>query len=194
MKILVVDDDPRVRDTLEFMLDAIGHEVSAAADGLEGWARFQTSGVDVVFTDWMMPGMDGLDLCTRIREAGRDRYTYVIILTALDGPDNYLAGMDAGADDFVTKPCSQRELQARLRVAERVLNLQGQVRTLEGLLPICSYCKQMRDDDGSWLPIEEYIAARTDADFTHGICPTCQVAVEQEIERWQAANPLPQSA
>jgi YesN/AraC family two-component response regulator len=81
--------------------------------------------------------------------------------------------MNAGADDFMTKPFDQDTLQTRLRVAERILSLQAEVKQLEGLLPICSYCRRIRDEDEEWTGIEQYIARRTDANFTHGICPAC---------------------
>ena len=81
--------------------------------------------------------------------------------------------MAAGADDFVTKPLDRAELHARLRVAERVLGLQQEVKQLEGLLPICSYCKRIRDEGDRWSQVEEYVSRRTEAQFTHGICPEC---------------------
>src|SRR5262245_19884805 len=152
MKILLADDDVGVRGSLELALDNMGHEVAAVGDGRAAWSVFQTQPVDVVLTDWMMPELDGLELCRRIRAERRSRYTYVIILTALEGQDRWLEGMAAGADDFVTKPCRVAELQARLRVAERTLGLQENVRQLEGLLPICAYCKKIEDEQGNWTP------------------------------------------
>lgn len=186
LQVLLADDDARVRDTLGFLIDSFGHQVTAVADGLAAWTAYQTGGFDLVVTDWMMPEMDGLELVRRIRAEGRSRYTYVIVITALGGTDHWLAGMEAGADDFVTKPCTPPELQARLRVAERILSLQGEVRRLEGLLPICTYCKKIKDDAGGWVEIEQYIDARTDAHFTHGICPGCLVTVQAEMAAWQA--------
>jgi sigma-B regulation protein RsbU (phosphoserine phosphatase) len=130
-----------------------------------------------VLTDWRMPKTDGLELCRRIRSAERDTYPYVIILTAVDRKTGYLDGMEAGADDFVTKPCDLAELEVRLAVARRILTLQQEVRTLERLLPICPGCKNIRNDTGNWQPVESYISKVTDAQFSHGVCPECYKSI-----------------
>jgi DNA-binding response OmpR family regulator len=112
-----------------------------------------------------------------------------MLLTALSGRANYLEGMDAGADDFVTKPFERHELHARLRVAERVLGLHRTVRQLEGLLPICSYCKRIRDEQESWSQVEEYVSRRTEAQFTHGICPDCyEHHLKPQLENMQMTS------
>lgn len=173
MKVLIAEDDTASRMLLEHMVTKLGHEVVAVKDGMEAWKAFQKEHIPVLVSDWMMPRMDGPDLCRRIRAADRTRYTYIIVLTALGGKSNYLEGMNAGADDFVTKPVDVDQLAARLRVAERVLSLQAEVRQLAGLLPICMYCKRIRSDDNQWIAIEQYVAERTDASFSHGLCPEC---------------------
>lgn len=173
MRVLAVEDDPVSRRVLTAMLQALGHEPIPAEDGESAWQRFRADPVDVVITDWMMPGMDGLELTQRIRGRPRDRYTWVLLLTALRGRERYLDGMQAGADDFMSKPVDREELHARLRVAERLLGLQRQVKQLEGLLPICTYCKKIRDEGEQWSQVEEYVSRRTEAQFSHGICPDC---------------------
>ena len=173
MRILIAEDDPVSRRILAATAEKLGHEVLRAEDGVEAWDLFQTQPVDVVITDWMMPRADGLDLCRRIRAEGRARYTYLVLLTALRGRERYLDGMDAGADDFLIKPFDRQELHARLTVASRVLGLQATLNQLEGLLPICSYCKRIRDEREEWLPVESYLSRRTEAQFSHGICPAC---------------------
>jgi DNA-binding response OmpR family regulator len=125
----------------------------------------------------MMPKMNGLDLCRRIRSEQKPEYTYVIILTALDRKVGYLEGMNAGADDFVTKPCDLVELSVRLRVAGRILALQSEVQQLEGLLPICPNCKRILNEKNEWQQVETYITRRTDAQFSHGICPECYESI-----------------
>ncbi|MBI4641265.1 MAG: response regulator, partial [Candidatus Tectomicrobia bacterium] len=94
------------------------------------------------------------------------------------------------ADDFITKPFDEDQLAARLRVAERILGLQEEVKQLEGLLPICSYCKKIRDESDTWVQIEHYIATRTDAFFSHGICPEClETRVKPELEQFKKEEP-----
>jgi DNA-binding response OmpR family regulator len=126
----------------------------------------------------MMPQMTGLDLCRKIRSEHRLHYTYVIMITALGGRENYIEGMNAGADDFVTKPVDPGGLRARLRVAERILDLQAEARRLEGLLPVCMYCKNIRDAGQQWQPLEEYVGRNADMSFAHDLCPDCRAAGE----------------
>jgi diguanylate cyclase (GGDEF)-like protein len=124
MKILIAEDDAVSRLVLERTLERWGHEVLVASDGEEAWARFLASACQFVITDWMMPRTDGLELCRRIRAAeGRD-YTYVILLTARSQKRDLVEGMSAGADDFITKPFDNAELEARIRAGERVLQLE----------------------------------------------------------------------
>jgi response regulator RpfG family c-di-GMP phosphodiesterase len=112
-------------------------------------------------------------LCRRIRAERRVEYTYIIVQTSKSGKENYLAAMKAGIDDFVTKPVDPDELRARLGVAERILALRRELWQLEGLLPICSYCKRIRDAADIWQPVERYVGERSGAEFSHGICPDC---------------------
>jgi CheY-like chemotaxis protein len=184
VKVLVAEDDATARLFLVSALEGLGHLVTAVPDGREAWGAFQKAPFPVVISDWVMPEIDGPELCRRIREADRTRYTYLILLTSLDDRDHYRQGMQAGADDFLTKPPDLETLQIRLRVAERIVGLQEEVRRLEGLLSICAYCKRIRDERQRWVRVEEYIEGRSDATFTHGICPECRdTIVRPEIDR-----------
>ena len=100
-----------------------------------------------------------------------------------------MEGMSAGADDFVSKPVGRDELAARLHVAERIVGLKAEVRTLQGMLPICSYCKKIRTDEDSWQQIEAYVQTRSDASFSHGICPDCYEVSADVRGRVAAAAP-----
>jgi phosphoserine phosphatase RsbU/P len=173
MKVLVAEDDSVSSLVLATRLRKMGHEVITAENGKEAWFSFVRSHPRLVITDWMMPHMDGLELCRKIRGEGRALYTYIILLTALGGKENFIEGMNAGADDFLTKPAEPETLTARMRVAERVLALQAEVNQLEDLLPICAYCKRIRDDANEWQGIEEYMSERTEASFEHELCPDC---------------------
>lgn len=186
MKILIAEDDDVSRLVLLTKLKKMGHEVVATEDGEAAWSSFMAQAPQLTITDWMMPKVDGLDLCRMIRAHVQQKYAYVIFLTALAGKKYYLEGMEAGADDFLNKPVDMDELTARLRVAERVLTLHTEVRQLEGLLPICSYCKKIRDDQNTWQPIEGYISNRTEAKFSHGACPSCiEKYVKPDMEAYR---------
>ncbi len=177
MKVLIAEDDPVSSLVLTAKLKKLGHEVIVTGNGRDAWYAYRTSAPQIVITDWMMPVVDGPDLCRMIRADARVQYTYIIMLTASERKEDYLVGMNAGADDFVTKPFDLEGLKARLRVAERVLNLQSAVDQLEGLLPICSYCKKIRDEHDVWHPVEDYVEHRTDTSFEHALCPECAARV-----------------
>lgn len=190
MKILTVEDDPVARRILTQAISHLGHETVQASDGLEAWRVFQANPVRVVVSDWMMPNSDGLDLCREIRKRAHAEYTYFILLTGREATDgNRSEAADAGVDDFLTKPLNLSELWTRLRVAERILRYATQVSQLEQLLPICSYCKKIRDDQNYWQQIEGYITERTGSDFSHSVCPDCyQRVVIPEIENLRATR------
>lgn len=177
--ILIVDDDPVLTMMLGAMLSAAGYSIRVAADGKEAVEALQHFPASVVISDWHMPEIDGLELCRRIRAQGNKPYVYFILITANGGKQQYASGMDAGADDFITKPVDLDELRARLHVAERILGLRQEVQRLEGLLPICSYCKRIHDESGKWDSLEEYVETHSAAQFSHGICEDCYAKVIQ---------------
>jgi sigma-B regulation protein RsbU (phosphoserine phosphatase) len=189
VKILAVEDDPVARAVLRQALRRLGHESIEAADGEAAWEILQTESVRVVVSDWMMPRSDGLDLCRRIRGRVGADYIYFILLTSRDATqENQTASADAGVDDFLTKPLDLTELWTRLRVAERILRYTTQVRQLEEMLPICSYCKKIRDDQNYWQQLEGYISERTGSDFSHSVCPDCyKRVVLPELEQLKIA-------
>jgi DNA-binding response OmpR family regulator len=193
MKILIVDDDPTSRLILQVTLKKLGHVVTAVRSGAEALVLFERQDVPLLISDVLMPDVNGLQLCGRIRAAGRPQYTYIILLTSVGGKFGYLAGMRAGADDFITKPFDEDLLAARLVAAERLLSLQSQVKQLTGLLPICAQCKKVRDDQNYWHEVEAYVAQRTEARFSHGYCPDCLRKLTLEIQA-HAAAPRPAAA
>jgi len=177
MKVLVADDDASIRMLVRTTVQELGHEVVVAAGGLEAWDRLSAWPAQVVVLDWVMPDLDGLELCRRIRGQVAPAYTYVILLTALDAESHYLTAIDAGVDDFLTKPFDPALLGARLRVAERILGLRRHVSHLEKLLPICMHCKKIRDDTGQWVRVEDFVERETSRHLTHGICDQCYTIV-----------------
>lgn len=190
LKILAVEDDPVARRVLHQALRNLDHEVLLAEDGEQALAVLEREPVRVVVSDWMMPKLDGLELCRRIRARPGADYVYFILLTGRTADRaNQGEAADAGVDDFLTKPLDPTELWMRLRVAERILRYATQVQQLEAFLPICSYCKKVRDDQNYWQQIEGYINARTGTDFSHSVCPDCyKDVVLPEIEKLHPAN------
>jgi DNA-binding response OmpR family regulator len=193
LNILAVEDDILARKIICRSLRRLGHEVIEAADGEEAWTQLQAGNVRVVVCDWMMPRLDGLELCRRIRARLGAEYVYFILLTGNSASDdNQRVAAEAGVDDFLTKPLDPQEMWMRLRVAERILRYATQVSQLETFLPICSYCKKIRDDKNYWQQIESYINKRTGTDFSHSVCPDCyQRVILPELEKLRAAAPVP---
>jgi DNA-binding response OmpR family regulator len=193
LNILAVEDDILARKIICRSLRRLGYEVIEAADGEEAWTHLQAGGVRVVVCDWMMPRLDGLELCRRIRARMGAEYVYFILLTGNSASDeNQRTAAEAGVDDFLTKPLDPQEMWMRLRVAERILRYATQVSQLETFLPICSYCKKIRDDKNYWQQIESYINKRTGTDFSHSVCPDCyQRVIVPELEKLRAATPVP---
>lgn len=193
MKILAVEDDPVARAVLRLALRRLGHEVLEVDDGEAAWTLLgETNEVRIVVSDWVMPRSDGLELCRRIRERAGSDYIYFILVTSRDATEeNRMAAADAGVDDFLLKPLDVSELWTRLRVAQRILGYTRQVRELEELLPICAYCKKIRDDHNYWQQLEGFVSERTGVDFSHSVCPDCygRVLAPQLESMKQAAAP-----
>ena len=183
MNALVADDDPSTVTVVSAVLERAGHTVIQAPDGEQAWQLVRRNPVDLVVSDWMMPGLEGPELCKMVRKLARETYCYIILLTSLSGRERFLEGMHAGADDFMRKPVDMEELTARVGVAERILGLHQHVARLEGLLAICSYCKKIRDDGGQWIQVESYMGRRTQLEFSHGVCPTCKAKVLEGLNK-----------
>jgi sigma-B regulation protein RsbU (phosphoserine phosphatase) len=199
MKVLIAEDDTVSRRLLEATLMRWGYEVVVASDGVEAWEALQGDDApSLAILDWMMPGMDGLEVCRRIRKMPSSTPPYLILLTAKGGREDLVTGLEAGANDYVTKPFNREELRARVQVGVRMVELQqsladrvkaleealARVKQLQGLLPICSYCKKIRDDQNYWQQVESYIAEHSQAQFSHSICPDCyEKLVKPELDQ-----------
>ena len=191
MKILIAEDDPIATKVLLLTLNKLGHEVIVAANGLEAWEMFDREPVRVVISDWMMPQMDGLELCQRVRDRPMTLYTYFIILTAAHtSADDYTLAMNSGVDDFLTKPLDRELLRTRLFVANRILRYTKEVGVLQELIPICAYCNKVRDGADYWQRVETYIRERTGSRFSHGVCPECYAQEVKLIETGLAESGL----
>lgn len=174
MRILIAEDDPVSREILRHSLANLGHEVREADNGQTAWEFFQGAPFDVVITDWMMPAMDGLSLCRNVRGLKVPHYVYVVFLTVVNGKTQYLQAIQAGADDFLSKPLDREQLAARLHVAARILGLHREIGQLRGALRVCPGCKSYCDDREHWQPIERLIEPNLSGVIQPRICPECQ--------------------
>jgi len=198
MKILIAEDDPVSRRVLEATLLKWGYQVATTSNGTEAWEALNAPDAPrLAILDWMMPGIDGVEICRRARLRADPGPLHIILLTARGRKEDVIAGLQAGADDYVTKPFDQEELKARVQVGLRIVDLQTmlaarvaeleealtRVRQLRGLLPICSYCKKVRDDSNYWQQVEQYVSTHADVQFSHGICPDCyRKVVEPQLD------------
>jgi DNA-binding response OmpR family regulator len=198
MRILIAEDDPVSHRLLELTLIKWGYDVVATCDGAQAWEALQQENApQLAILDWMMPALDGLQICRMARETPATKSIYIILLTAKGEKSDLVEGLASGANDFVTKPFNREELRARVQVGARMVELQrslanhvkelqealSQVKQLQGILPICSHCKKIRDDQNSWQKVEEYVSEHSEAQFSHGICPDCYASiVEPKLE------------
>ena len=188
LRILVVDDDAMTRLTLESVIRGAGWSPVSIED--PELAFDMLTGADappIALIDWQMPTLSGLDLCRRVREADPAARPYLIFVTSNSTSTDIVLGLDAGADGYMTKPIAANELQARVRAGIRTILLQQDLRTrleqaraesartqpLRELLPMCCYCRRIRDEKEQWSSLERYLSQRMDVRFTHGFCPTC---------------------
>jgi DNA-binding response OmpR family regulator len=199
MQVLIADDDAASRLLLRAALSGWGFAIVEAVEGGEALRVLQEPDPpDIVVLDWIMPGVDGLDVCRRIRMARPTGSTYIILVTARGGVESVLQGLEAGADDYIAKPFDPRELRARLHAGVRIVELQKallerfheleealkRVKQLQGLLPICSYCKKIRNDRNYWEQVDAYVGSHSEVQFSHGVCPDCyEVHLKPQLER-----------
>ncbi len=199
MSILIADDDAVSRQLLQGTLTRGGFPVLVATNGDEAWEIIQNEPQPprLAILDWMMPGKEGPEICRLVRQSDRSTQTYLILLTSREDKEDLANGLDDGADDYIVKPFHPKELRARLRSGLRIVDLQlslserarelelalDRVQTLQGMLPICCYCKKIRDDKNYWQQVETYLESRSEATFSHGICPDCyETSVKPELE------------
>jgi sigma-B regulation protein RsbU (phosphoserine phosphatase) len=188
MKILIADDEPVSRRMLQATMAKWGYDIIVCEDGQQAWQTLQDlMPPSLAVLDWLMPGIDGAEICRMVRSTPALRSMYVILVTSRGNKQDIVSGLEAGADDYITKPFDPDELLARVRVGLRVARLQttlaervrdlesalSRVHQLQGLLPICCYCKKIRDDRNYWHQVESYVSQHADVRFSHGVCPDC---------------------
>jgi phosphoserine phosphatase RsbU/P len=204
MRVIIAEDDRVTGEILARTLQRWNYETKLVGNGAQAWEHLRaTAEPTLAILDWMMPEMDGPDVCRRVRAELPLANMYLLLVTARESRGDMVAGLDAGADDYIIKPFDPEELRARVAVGIRVLGLQqklaervhelqaalSNVKQLHGLLPICSYCKRIRGDDQYWQQVEGYIAEHSHAQFSHGICPTCYATVSAELDEISRNRP-----
>ena len=171
--ILAVDDTPSDLELLAKILEREGYNLALAKDGSQALDLAAKEKPDLILLDIFMPGMDGIEICRRLKADPAIQDIPVIFVTSQSGSDEVLAGFEAGAVDYVTKPFRIPELLARVHVQAELRRVQREIRSLRGILPTCAHCKKIRDEKGIWHSIESYISQHSEAHFSHGICPDC---------------------
>ena len=189
-RVLIADDDVIARRFLESAVSRSGYEVTAVSSGDEAWRVLSSRDVPTIAVlDWMMPGLTGVELCEKVRAANLPVPPYLIVLTSRGETGDIVEALRAGADDHITKPFEIAELRARLAVGVRIVALQQQltervqsleealahVQQLQGLIPICAWCRLVRSDGNYWEQVETYLEKRSGLQFTHAICPPCRI-------------------
>ncbi len=193
--ILVVDDQPANLKVLLSFLQEHDYRVYMVDSGQRALDILPKIQPDLILLDVMMPGMNGFEICRRIKADKDQAALPIIFMTALDSVGDKVTGFSAGAVDYITKPFQQAEVLARinthitLRKRERELKeALEEIKTLNGILPICSYCKQIRNNEGYWQQVEEYISEHSEAIFSHGVCPACYRKVMERLEEKDASD------
>lgn len=171
--ILIVDDNKENLKILGNILKDNNYSIAIATSGEESLSLLWKNIPELILLDIMMPGMDGYEVCRKIKSEKRTKDIPVIFLSAKDDTDDIVKGFEAGGVDYVAKPFNSRELLARIKTHVELKRARDEINMLKGILPICSNCKKIRDDSGYWEQVEEYIETRSDAEFTHSLCPSC---------------------
>jgi phosphoserine phosphatase RsbU/P len=208
--LLIIDDIPENIQVLGHALAKERYSVSFATDGQQALEMIAENNFDLILLDIMMPRMDGYEVCRRLKSMPGKKDVPVIFLTARTASEDIVKGFQAGAVDYVTKPFNAHELLARVRTHIELTNARKliqnhnrelarqnnalermntelkkaleRIKTLEGILPICSYCNKIRDEKGDWKKLEAYISNHSSAEFSHGICPACMQHYYPDIE------------
>lgn len=185
--VLIADDDKLSLNILNDTLARAGYDLITATDGEQAWKKLQQTRTSLAILDWVMPGLEGIEICRRAQNDPKFAIRYFILLTSKNRTADLVAGLQSGANDYLEKPFDEAELLARVEVGVRFITLQkrladqvadleralAQVKRLEGLLPICSYCKRIRNEQDYWERVDNYISQHANVRFSHNICPDC---------------------
>lgn len=196
-KILVVDDNTANIDVMLTFLEMEGFDISIATSGSMALRVAKHDQPDLILLDVMMPNMDGFETCRKLKEEPATADIPIIFVTAKKETTDIVQGFQCGGVDYISKPYRQEEVLSRVKThlqLRHLLETQKQlihelnkalkeVKTLKGILPICSYCKKIRDSKGEWHQMENYIASRSETEFSHGICEQCYDKIDAEWKK-----------
>lgn len=193
-RVLVVDDNTANIDVMLTFLEMEGYEISIATSGEMALHVTAHDQPDLILLDVMMPNMDGFETCRMLKKNPKTEAIPIIFVTAKKETADIVQGFQSGGVDYISKPYRQEEVLARVKTHLQLRQLMktqeqlihklnralDEVKTLKGILPICSYCKKIRDDEGQWHQLEKYISNRSDSEFSHGICGDCYAALDED--------------
>ena len=204
MKILIAEDNLTHQLMLKHVFSELGYGPVVTGDGRTACEiMLKPDAPKLAIIDWLMPGMEGVEVCRKIRETKFYEPPYLIILTSRDKQADIVKGLKSGANDYMVKPYNVEELQVRIGVGRRFVELQtmltgrikelevaqAQINTLQGIIPICAYCKKIRDDKQYWQQVETYVADHSQAQFSHAVCPDCYKRHVQPVLELQKKDP-----
>lgn len=209
-KVLVVDDYAGNVFLSSTLLKTAGYEVLEATTGKECLDAVHSHHPDLILLDVMLPDMSGIEICRQIKSDKNMKDIFVILASGIQVSSEHQAeGLDIGADGYITRPISNKEFLARIQAGERIKRAEdalrkkereqqalisqlrealAEIKTLKGCIPICAWCRKIRDDEGSWDQLEAYISKHTDASFSHGLCPDCFEKSRAEMKKLQEKN------
>lgn len=196
-KILVVDDNTANIDVMLNFLEMEGYDISIATSGKMAIHVANHDHPDLILLDVMMPEMDGFETCKKLKEEPRTANIPIIFVTAKKETTDIVQGFQSGGVDYISKPYRQEEVLSRVKTHLQLRHLMEtqrqlinelnkaleEVKTLKGILPICSYCKKIRDGEGRWHQMEKYIASRSETEFSHGICEDCYAEIDKDWKK-----------
>ncbi len=172
--VIIVDDNIYNIQVVGNILAEKGYETAVFINGAQAFEFLQLEKPDLILLDIMMPGINGYDMCRKLKEDISTKDIPVIFLSAKIETQDLVKGFDVGAADFVTKPFKSEELLARINTHVELYQARKRIKILQGLISICAECKKIRDKNGCWNEMEVYIEKHSNAQFSHGLCPTCE--------------------
>ncbi len=179
--VLIVDDNPVNRRVLVGVLDTVAIRNITASNGYEALDQAARNKFDLVLLDVMMPEMDGYEVCRMLKQNANTRDVPVIFLTAKAETEDVVKGFESGGVDYVSKPFKVQELLARVKTHIELKRMREEIKTLRGIVPVCASCRSVRDENGAWQPLEEFVRSHSEAEFSHGFCPSCLQRLYPEV-------------